>query len=376
MVFRKRAMTSSPVTNDENDIEVVFPLHETSSDSTDDETPVPNFFCESPRMALEPAFRTANPQSPSEEFVSPGKNALPMYVDHKQGGRPSLFLMGFVMVAMSAVFLSRTWVDYVATQVTTLSANKDHLSDKLRKAQRDLHMLKRELSAVDLMMEDQAVVDSQGTAKEVNHQLQLNELNALQTRIRGLEQKSTDMQHRVQAMSRQQLLEKYGGGVKQVEMELFFPDGKDGPTKFVIALDDNLMPHSSFTFLEMVSSGLMDGCSFILNALHVLKAAPLPYDGSSAAAKARAFTEQGLESVAFKEYSNSFPHTKYTVGFAADGSPSFFINTEDNSEIHVGDPCFGRIIEGFDTIKRLEASPTRNGIWFAKRIGIKRARVL
>ena len=144
----------------------------------------------------------------------------------------------------------------------------------------------------------------------------------------------------------------------------------------MIAVDDNLMPHSSFIFLEMVSSGLLDGCSFILNALHVLKAAPLPYDGSSAAAKAKAFTELGLESVAFKEYSDSFPHTKYTIGFAADGSPSFFINTEDNTEIHVGDPCFGRVIEGFDTIKRLEASPTRNGIWFAKRIGIKRARVL
>lgn len=379
MMYRKRPMPNSP-TNDEHDIEVVFPLHEPSSDSTDDESPaLPTCFCDSPtRKQSEPTFRTANPQSPSEEFTTPViKNTLPLsYGDQSQSGRPSLFFMGFVMVAVAAVFLSRTWVDYVATQVTTLSANKDHLGDKLKKAQRDLHMLKRELSAVDLMMEDQAMVDSQGTAKEVNHQLQLNELNALQTRIRGLEQKSVDMKQRVQSMSRQQLLEKYGGGVKQVEIELVFPDGSDGPTKFVIALDDNLMPHSSFTFLEMVSSGLMDGCSFILNALHVLKAAPLPYDGSSAAAKARAFTELGLESVAFKEYNDSFPHTKYTVGFAADGSPSFFINTEDNTEIHVGDPCFGRIIDGFDTIKRLEASPTRNGIWFAKRIGIKRARVL
>ena len=378
MMFRKRTMTNTPV-NDEHDIEFVFPLHDTSSDSTDDESPMRHdCFCESPRKT-EPTFRTANPQSPSEELNSPLiKNTTlpPVYGDHVPRGRPSLFLIGFAMVAMAAVFLSRTSVDFVVNQVITLSANRDHLSDKLRKTQRDLHMLKRELSAVDLMTEDKAAVDSPGTAKEINHQLQLNELNALQTRIRGLEQKSADMKRHVQSMSRQQLLEKYGDGVKQVEMELYFPDGKDGPTKFVIALDDSLMPHSSFTFLEMVSSGLMDGCSFILNALHVLKAAPLPYDGSSAAAKARAFTELGLESVAFKEYSESFPHTKYTVGFAADGSPSFFINTEDNTEIHVGDPCFGQVIKGFDTIKRLEASPTRNGIWFSKRIGIKKARVL
>lgn len=382
MVFRKRTMTGSPIqTNDEHDIEVVFPLqHEISSDSTDDESPAqPTCFCDSPIRKPEPLVsRTANPQSPSEQDLSVLKGSLPLaYGDHhSQRSRPNLFLIGFTMVAMAAVILSRNSVNFVSNQVTTLMANRDHLNDKLRKTTRDLHMLKRELSAVDLLMEDEAQTDSTGSPEDGNHQLQLNELNALQTRIKGLEKKSADMKLLVQTTSRQQMLEKYGGGVKQVEMELVFPDGKDGPTKFVIAVDDNLMPHSSFTFLEMVSSGLMDGCSFILNALHVLKAAPLPYDGSSAAAKARAFTEMGLESVAFKEYSDSFPHTKYTVGFAADGSPSFFINTEDNTEIHVGDPCFGRIIEGFDTVKRLEASPTRNGIWFAKRIGIKKARVL
>jgi cyclophilin family peptidyl-prolyl cis-trans isomerase len=137
-----------------------------------------------------------------------------------------------------------------------------------------------------------------------------------------------------------------------------------------------MMPHSVHTFLEMTSLGLLDGCSFILNAMHVLKVAPLPYDGSSAAEKAKNFAEKGLESVAFKEYNKNYPHKKYTVGFAADGSPSFYINTEDNSEIHVGDPCFGKVIEGFDTVARLEAMPTRNGIWFEKRIGIKSARLL
>jgi cyclophilin family peptidyl-prolyl cis-trans isomerase len=298
------------------------------------------------------------------------------YGDQTEKGRSSLFLLGFVLVALAAVFLSRTSVNFVAKEATTMASNRDHLSDQLRKFQRDMHMLKRELSAVDMLMEGQAIAEQQGSAAEATRQLKLNELNALQTRIHELSRKSMDMKDRVKAVSKQHILEKYGGGVKQVEMELVFPDGKDGPTKFVIALEDNLMPHSSFIFLEMVSSGLLDGCSFILNALHVLKAAPLPYDGSSAAAKAKAFTESGLESVAFKEYSTAMPHIKNTIGFAADGSPSFFINTEDNSEIHAGDPCFGKIIEGLDTVKRLEASPTRNGIWFAKRIGIKRARVL
>jgi len=161
------------------------------------------------------------------------------------------------------------------------------------------------------------------------------------------------------------------------EMELIFPDGKLGPTKFVIEMASlETMPHSVQTFMDMVSLHLLDGCSFILNALHVLKAAPLPYDGSSASQKAKSFADAGLESVSFREYDEKFPHKQFTVGFAADGSPSFYINTEDNSEIHSGDPCFGKIIEGFDTIHRLESAPTRSGIFFTKRIGIKQARIL
>jgi cyclophilin family peptidyl-prolyl cis-trans isomerase len=180
---------------------------------------------------------------------------------------------------------------------------------------------------------------------------------------------------------------KYGTGVIRVQMDLIFPGDTDkngsglrdtsGPSTIVMEMAPlDLMPHSVYTFLEMVSSGLLDGCSFILNALHVLKAAPLPYDGTSASDKARAFLEHGLESVAFREYSPQFPHAKYTVGFAADGSPSFYINSEDNREIHAGDPCFAKVISGFDTIQRLEKMPTRNGIWFEHRIGIRTAVIL
>ena len=126
----------------------------------------------------------------------------------------------------------------------------------------------------------------------------------------------------------------------------------------------------------MASAGLLDGCSFILNAMHVLKAAPLPYDGSPPSVKAQEFLDKGLESVAFREYSPEYPHKQYTVGFAADGSPSFYINTEDNSEIHAGDPCFAKVVSGFETIHRLEASPTRNGLWLEQRVGIKKVTVL
>jgi len=138
----------------------------------------------------------------------------------------------------------------------------------------------------------------------------------------------------------------------------------------------DLMPHSVYTFLEMVHARLFDGCSFILNAMNTIKAAPLPYNGGSASQTVRAFTKVGLDSVSFSEYSEDYPHEQYTVGFAADGSPSFYINTDDNTEQHVGEPCFARIVSGFETVERLMEAPTRNGMWYKKRIGIRKVIIL
>jgi cyclophilin family peptidyl-prolyl cis-trans isomerase len=212
----------------------------------------------------------------------------------------------------------------------------------------------------------------------------IREMNNIQRKLKYSQTKADKLKTQVSEISKRDAIAKYGSGVIRVQLDLIFrldkegnPLSDTGPHSLVMEMAPiELMPHSVYTFLEMVSNGLLDGCSFILNALHVLKAAPLPYDRTSASDKARAFLEHGLESVAFREYSNEFPHVKYTVGFAADGSPSFYINTEDNTEIHVGDPCFAKVVSGFEAVHRLEKMPTRNGIWFESRIGIRSAVIL
>jgi len=137
-----------------------------------------------------------------------------------------------------------------------------------------------------------------------------------------------------------------------------------------------LMPHSVYTFLEMVDAKLVDGCSFVLYAMNTIKAAPLPYDGSRPTAKVKAFRKLGLDTLSFREYSKDYPHEQFTVGFAADGSPDFYINTGDNTDQHVGEPCFARIVSGFDTIEKMEDEPTRSMMWYKKRIGIKKAVII
>lgn len=323
---------------------------------------------------------TANPQqSPTDDNLSPlqTRSSLKFTAKRRKLGVPA-FVIGIVVVGLAALFTSRINVHSTVQQVDVLRGNRERIDGLMKKAEKEIHMLKREISAMDMMIQRQHDLESHSGGSDANTEVALNEMKVLQEHLKTLSGETESLKQEVQTASRREVSMKYGSsGVHRVEMELAFPDNQDGPTVFVIELAPmSEMPHSVHTFLDMVSIGLLDGCSFILNALHVLKAAPLPYDGTSAAAKAKAFSAAGLESVAFKEYSESYPHQKYTLGFAADGSPSFYINTEDNSEIHVGDPCFGKVVEGFDAVRRLEASPTRNGIWFKQRIGIKSARIL
>jgi cyclophilin family peptidyl-prolyl cis-trans isomerase len=388
MVVTKRAMQQSPTQDIHGDESSAFNIHETDPEKgplhvkMDSDECSTSFWNQgndgsksSDDMTL-PVW-SANPQSPTDDNLSPlqTKTSLKFTAKRRKIGIPA-FVVGIVVVGLAAIFTSRISTHSAEEQVAILSSNREHMDGIMKKAEHDILMLKREISAMDSMIQTQQNLEASSGSPTRNNNA-LIELRQLQESLKFLSEDAETLKEEVQSVSRKEVTLKYGSGPHYVEMELVFPDKEDGPTKFVIELAPlDEMPHSVHTFLEMVSTGLLDGCSFILNALHVVKAAPLPYDGSPAAEKARAFSAHGLESVAFKEYSEAYPHKQYTVGFAADGSPSFFINTEDNSDIHVGDPCFGKIIEGFDAVRRLEAAPTRNGIWYQQRIGIKHARIL
>ena len=331
-----------------------------------------------------PSWHSHNPSNPQgaeyDYDDSPLRRTL-VFTARKRKSTFSFAVMAFCMLGFALYSSARSTLKSALTEVNELLEFSEKVSAQMQHAERDVRRLERELKALDAMEQQKEDMDVEkkvlDQASEFANPRVLQEMNGIQRRLRYSANRAEKLKLQVSELSKRDAEFKYGTGMKRVEIELIFPGDEEGPTTFVIEMAPiDLMPHSVYTFLEMVSSGLLNGCSFILNALHVLKAAPLPYDGSPATDKAQDFLDSGLESVAFREYSPEFPHQQYTVGFAADGSPSFYINTEDNTEIHVGDPCFAKIVSGFDTIHRLEASPTRNGIWFEHRIGIKRATVL
>jgi len=158
-----------------------------------------------------------------------------------------------------------------------------------------------------------------------------------------------------------------------------------------------LMPLSVYLFLSQIAEGVWSRGTpaFVLRADHVLQACPHPcLDQSGALAEGDLYADLrqvGLESVSFQEYSPEFPHKQYTLGFAGRprSGPEFYINLLDNSRDHgtpekrkirmgaaediVWDPkvaaaheaevepypCFGEMIEGFDTVNEMAKGMTR-----------------
>ncbi len=234
-----------------------------------------------------------------------------------------------------------------------------------------------------------------------------DEIVAVKERIRLESSRISAFEKHIQSTSLRDATRKYGTGVIRVELTLDFLSDRTTTSnnnnnnnnsneeekqqqqqqqqrQNTIVLEMaplEVMPHSVYTFLEMVDHHLLDGCSFILNAMNILKAAPLPYDKNDPNNKTAKqmdlqFRKLGLETVSFREYNELYPHEKYTIGFAADGGPEFYINTGDNSKEHVGEPCFARIVSGYETVTKMEQEPLRSGMWIKKRIGIQKAIVL
>eukprot|EP00986_Skeletonema_menzelii_P014757 scaffold10180_cov179-Skeletonema_menzelii.AAC.1 len=136
-----------------------------------------------------------------------------------------------------------------------------------------------------------------------------------------------------------------------------------------------LMPIAVNLFLQQVHHKLWEGCNFVINAMHILQAGPHQYKGQgqyspNAFPLKNKFEKSRLDKMPYQEYSELYPHTKYTVGYAGrPGGPDFYINKVDNSENHgpggqthhdlheEADPCFGRVVAGFEVMDEINRIP-------------------
>lgn len=311
-----------------------------------------------------PTFTAScNPQAAADVSVPTATKSTIVFTTRKRKSTALSFIVfGLVIFGIIAYSSEKTTLRNILDQASSFNENRKTLLLKVRGAEKDVRMLEREVSALTNMQHRRLQeVDTRGSGED--HSISFKQLSELKTQLKEKNEHATGLQQRVKTLSHYEAMQKYGPGPHRVEIELEFP-GEATPSSFVVEMAPlDVMPHSVDSFLGMVSAGLWDGCSFVMNAVHVIKAAPLPSQENDSVDKLSAFEREGLNQLAFQEYSEDYPHKQYTLGFSGGDSPSWYVNTEDNTEIHSGDPCFGTVVEGFDTIRKLSAQPTKDGIW-------------
>lgn len=117
----------------------------------------------------------------------------------------------------------------------------------------------------------------------------------------------TKMHETIQDISKRHLIQKYGTGPHQVSIQVsydpqsnIYTADETGGTIIIELAPIDEMPATVYLFLEQVSTGLMDGCSFHRNAHHVVQGGPAS-NFIQTKAKHKDFKVAQLESVPFQE---------------------------------------------------------------------------
>jgi len=176
-----------------------------------------------------------------------------------------------------------------------------------------------------------------------------------------------DLQSNIAHLHRSEALEHFGSQPYKVQFNIQIEENIFSFAVEMAGLE--LMPHSVHYFMQMVKAKVWDNTVFRHRSNHILYAQLMDDLGND---KRYLLSEKDINpNLSFPEYTDEYPHHKYTLGFSGrPGGPEFYINTDDNAETHgpggqtvhalqeEADPCFGTVIDGHQVIDWLQARTT------------------
>jgi cyclophilin family peptidyl-prolyl cis-trans isomerase len=248
--------------------------------------------------------------------------------------------------------------------------NRNNIAKQQKKLKKTQRLFGHEMRMIEELYEadnpdamDVAAIPPATMAKFKNRKSAGVTASWIEHRREALLHKIYNLQAFIQEESRQRVVQKYGPGPHRVHFHVLSREARK-PGDFIVELAPvETMPHSIELFLDMVTNKMWDNSVFYhhFTQHHVVAAAPVSY--GTFQSRQHQFEALGYSGIAFPEYHQSYPHEKFTIGFAGRG-PNFYINTMDNTEHHGpggqghhdlptdADPCFGRVISGFDVVSK------------------------
>jgi cyclophilin family peptidyl-prolyl cis-trans isomerase len=120
------------------------------------------------------------------------------------------------------------------------------------------------------------------------------------------------------------------------------------------------LPHSVYTFLDLIESKLYDGTAFLFSANGVLRIGGSP-SASNSARLAQRYKTHGYDESAllFVEVSNTYYCRKHSVGFVGRGPGlALYLSSSDSETQGREAPktCLGRVVRGMKTLSHVEAA--------------------
>jgi cyclophilin family peptidyl-prolyl cis-trans isomerase len=114
------------------------------------------------------------------------------------------------------------------------------------------------------------------------------------------------------------------------------------------------LPHSVFTFIDLVESKLYDATSILSKEDGAMRIGGSPQHTARLSQRYQALG-YGKSALSFIESSSSFPCRRHSVGFVGRG-PALEIHISDRNINDQDRTCLGRVVQGMDVLARVETS--------------------